>query len=218
MGHDLPKQYLPLSGKPMIYHAVHTLWCSPHIAGVVVVIAPDDTRWQQYDWSEFQNRLTVFNCGGEARAVSILNGLRAMPGVMEIDENDWVLVHDAARPCLDGTHIDKLVSTLAEDEVGGLLAVPVADTLKRGDADHRVSCTESRAGLWQAQTPQMFRYRLLVEALSKAGGAAMTDDAGAVEALGLHPRLVAGDVRNLKVTFPQDLSLAELILQERRKV
>lgn len=218
MGHDLPKQYLPLSGKPMIYHALHTLSHSPHIAGVVVVIAPDDTRWQQYDWSEFQSKLTVFNCGGEARAVSILNGLRAMPGVMEVDDNDWVLVHDAARPCLDAAHIDKLVDALAEDEVGGLLAVPVADTLKRSNADHRVSRTESRTGLWQAQTPQMFRYRLLVEALGRVGGAAMTDDAGAVEALGLHPRLVTGDIRNLKVTYPQDLSLAELILQERRKV
>lgn len=217
MGHALPKQYLPLAGKPMIYHALHTLWRSSHIAGVVVVIAPDDNRWQEYDWSSFGDRLTVFNCGGEARAVSILNGLRAMPGTMAVEDDDWVLVHDAARPCLDEVHIDRLVNELGGDDTGGLLAVPVADTLKRSDADQRVSCTESRAGLWQAQTPQMFRYRLLVEALGRVGGAAMTDDAGAVEALGLRPRLVTGDARNLKVTYPQDLSLAELILQERKK-
>jgi 2-C-methyl-D-erythritol 4-phosphate cytidylyltransferase len=132
-----------------------------------------------------------------------------------IEDNDWVLVHDAARPCLRSEQLDKLMDELGEDEVGGLLAVPVADTLKRSDAHGRVERTESRETLWQAQTPQMFRCSLLMEALSMSGGPAMTDDAGAIEALGYHPKLVSSDARNLKVTYPQDLALAELILKNR---
>jgi len=216
MGNELPKQYLPLAGRPMIYHALRTLCDSPRIAGVFVVLAPGDSEWSSYDWSEFSGKLVVFDCGGAARAESILNGLQAAPGASAIGADDWVLVHDAARPCLSAAQLDKLIDELADDAVGGLLAVPVADTLKRSDAASRVERTESRVGLWQAQTPQMFRYQLLVDALSRVGGAAMTDDAGAVEALGLHPRLVLSDARNLKVTYPQDLALAELILQERK--
>lgn len=215
MGNELPKQYLPLAGKPMIYHALRTLCNSSRIAGVFVVLAPGDSEWSQYDWSEFSGKLVVLDCGGAARAESILNGLKAAPGASSINDDDWVLVHDAARPCLSATQLDKLMDELADDAVGGLLAVPVADTLKRSDANSRVERTESRENLWQAQTPQMFRYKLLVDALSRTGGAAMTDDAGAVEALGLHPRLVLSDTRNLKVTYPQDLVLAELILRER---
>ena len=132
---------------------------------------------------------------------------------LSIGDDDWVLVHDAARPCLSESQLDKLMDELAEDEVGGLLAVPVADTLKRSDNGSRVKRTEPRENLWQAQTPQMFRYKLLIEALGKAGGVTMTDDAGAVEALGSHPKLVLSDARNLKVTYPQDLALAELILR-----
>lgn len=216
MGNELPKQYLPLAGRPMIYHALRTLCCSPRIAGVFLVLAPGDSEWSRYDWSEFSGKLVVFDCGGAARAESILNGLKAAPGATAIGGDDWVLVHDAARPCLSAAQLDRLIDELADDAVGGLLAVPVADTLKRSDASSRVERTESREGLWQAQTPQMFRYKLLVDALSRVGGAAMTDDAGAVEALGLHPRLVLSDARNLKVTYPQDLALAELILRERK--
>ena len=145
----------------------------------------------------------------------MFNGLKAAREISSIAENDWVLVHDAARPCLSGPQLDRLMDDLAEDEVGGLLAVPVADTLKRSNDNgcSRVWRTESRENLWQAQTPQMFRYRLLVEALDRSGASAVTDDAGAIEALGLHPRLVPGDARNLKVTYPQDLVLAEMILE-----
>lgn len=215
MGNELPKQYLPLAGRPMIYHAVRTLCNSPRIAGVFIVLTPADSEWSQHDWAEFSGKLSVFHCGGAARAESILNGLKAAPAATPIGNDDWVLVHDAARPCLSAAQLNKLIDELADDAVGGLLAVPVADTLKRSDANSRVERTESRENLWQAQTPQMFRYQLLVDALSRAGGAAMTDDAGAVEALGLHPKLVLSDTRNLKVTYPQDLALAELILRER---
>ncbi len=155
----------------------------------------------------------MLECGGETRAESVLNGLKAAQGASSINDDDWVLVHDAARPCLSATQLDKLMDELANDEVGGLLAVPVADTLKRSDTSSRVERTESRENLWQAQTPQMFRYKLLMEALSMTGGVTMTDDAGAIEALGLHPKLVLSDARNLKVTYPQDLALAELILR-----
>jgi 2-C-methyl-D-erythritol 4-phosphate cytidylyltransferase len=213
MGNELPKQYLPLAGKPMIYHALRTLCGSSRLQGVFVILAPEDREWEKYDWSEFSDKLMVIRCGGETRARSVLNGLEAARETSSIGDDDWVLVHDAARPCLTESQLDKLMDELAEDEVGGLLAVPVADTLKRSDNGNRVKRTESRENLWQAQTPQMFRYKLLIEALGKAGGVTMTDDAGAVEALGSHPKLVLSDARNLKVTYPQDLALAELILR-----
>jgi len=129
-------------------------------------------------------------------------------------DDDWVLVHDAARPCLSAAMLATLVDELANDPVGGLLAVPVADTLKRADDEQRVAATESRDGLWQAQTPQMFRYGRLREALEKCR--AVTDEAGAIEALGLKPRLVRSDATNLKVTYPADLGLAAMILRGRK--
>lgn len=133
-----------------------------------------------------------------------------MSGV--IADDDWVLVHDAARPCLSQSRLVALCDELTDDLVGGLLAVPLADTLKRADGQQRVVATEPRDGLWQAQTPQMFRYALLRNAL--AGNSAVTDEASAVEAAGFQPRLVLSDATNLKVTFPADLRLAEMILQE----
>lgn len=213
MGGELPKQYLPLAGRPMIYHALRTLCRSPRITRVFVVLTQGDGEWLRHDWTELPGKLTVLECGGATRAQSVLNGLKAAREASSIGSSDWVLVHDAARPCLGEKQLDRLMDELADDEVGGLLAVPVADTLKRGDTGGRVERTESRDNLWQAQTPQMFRYQLLMEALGRAGGATMTDDAGAIEALGLRPKLVLSDARNLKVTYPQDLALAELILR-----
>jgi 2-C-methyl-D-erythritol 4-phosphate cytidylyltransferase len=215
MGDELPKQYLQLAGRPMISHPLHTLCSSPRIRAVFVVLAPVDNEWFRHDWSEFSPKLVVLQCGGATRAESVLNGLNAAREASSITDNDWVLVHDAARPCLGSKQLSELMDELADDEVGGLLAVPVADTLKRSDSNGRVERTEPREKLWQAQTPQMFRCGLLLEALSTSGGAAMTDDAGAIEALGLHPKLISSDARNLKVTYPQDLALAELILKNR---
>ncbi len=208
MGHEVPKQYMTLAGKPMIYHALATLCAHPEITTVFVVLAADDVQWKQYDWSIFGDKLQPLFCGGQTRAESVLNGLLAS----ELEPEDWVLVHDAARPCLTGEQLTHLLDELRSDEVGGLLAVPVADTLKRADAQQRVAHTESRVGLWQAQTPQMFRSGLLVRALAAAPN--VTDEASAVEALGMKPKLVASDSSNFKVTYPQDMKLATLLLQQ----
>ena len=216
MQDQIPKQYLALAGKPMIFHALRTLCDSPRLSGVFVVLAPHDEEWQRHDWSAFADKLVSFPCGGATRAQSVLNGLKAACSASLMGDDDWVLVHDAARPCLIASQLDRLLDELGGDEVGGLLAIPVADTLKRSDRSGRVSHTESREDLWQAQTPQMFRCKLLVKALSMAGSAGMTDDAGAIEALGLQPKLVRGDVSNLKITYPQDLALAELLLKNCR--
>jgi 2-C-methyl-D-erythritol 4-phosphate cytidylyltransferase len=157
--------------------------------------------------------VTVLRCGGRTRSETVRNTLQALAGTC--DDDDWVLVHDAARPCVPQDALARLVAQVGDDAVGGLLAIPVADTLKRaegaGDAP-RVLRTENRAGLWQAQTPQMFRYGVLVRALAQSAASECTDEAQAVELLGLSPRLVRGSLSNLKVTFPDDLDLAAAIL------
>jgi 2-C-methyl-D-erythritol 4-phosphate cytidylyltransferase len=209
MGGELPKQYLPLAGQPMIFHALNALCTNANIGTVFVVLAPDDTLFHTYDWSRFGDKLQPLYCGGATRAESVLNGLLAS----ELEPDDWVLVHDAARPCLSQEQLARLIGELRNDAVGGILAVPVADTLKRADATQHIAQTESREGLWQAQTPQMFRIGLLLQALQSVRN--VTDEASAVEALGLHPKLVASDPTNFKVTYPQDLLLAELLLKEK---
>ncbi len=208
MGSELPKQYLPLAGKPMIYHALATLCGCAEIATVFVVLAPDDKLFHSYDWSALGDKLQPLYCGGATRAESVLNGLMAS----ELEPDEWVLVHDAARPCLTQAHLSRMIVELRDDEVGGILAVPVADTLKRADGAKRIAHTEERNGLWQAQTPQMFRAGLLVEALETAPN--VTDEASAIEALGLHPKLVECESTNFKVTYPQDIKLAGLLLRE----
>jgi 2-C-methyl-D-erythritol 4-phosphate cytidylyltransferase len=155
-------------------------------------------------------KLVALRCGGETRAASVRRALQAMrPWV---SDDDAVLVHDAARPCLTLGLIDVLIEQAGAEPGGGLLAVPVADTLKRADSTGHVLETEPRGGLWQAQTPQLFRYGLLRAAL-EAAGADVTDEASAVERLGFRPKLVAGQTRNLKVTYPEELELAAIILR-----
>jgi 2-C-methyl-D-erythritol 4-phosphate cytidylyltransferase len=209
MGSPLPKQYLPLAGQPMIYHALATLCACADITTVFVVLAPDDELFHGYDWSALGDKLQPLYCGGATRAQSVTYGLLAS----ELEPDEWVLVHDAARPCLTQAHLGKLIAELRDDAVGGILAVPVADTLKRADSDHRIAHTEDRNGLWQAQTPQMFRVGLLLQALQTAPQ--VTDEASAIEALGLHPKLVESETTNFKVTYPQDMQLAELLLKKR---
>lgn len=220
MGSALPKQYLPLAGRPLIWHALATLCAVPQITRVFVVLAPDDESWPAADMAGLAAKLEVLCCGGETRAQSVTNGLRAMaegfPGIVD----DWVLVHDAARPCLTVAQVQRLIDEVGEDDAGGILAIPVADTLKHAsrrkddllNAPH-VMATVPREGLWQAQTPQMFRHRLLLDALDFAPQ--VTDESSAIEALGLHPRLVEADSLNFKVTYPRDLELAALILGQR---
>jgi 2-C-methyl-D-erythritol 4-phosphate cytidylyltransferase len=212
MGGERPKQYIDLAGKPMIYHALQRLAGASCIRRVYVVISPEDAFWDDYDWQEFIPKLSVLRCGGITRADSVRNGLAAM-ATEAVTINDWVLVHDAARPCLSAAHLDRLINEVGDDPVGGLLAMPVADTLKRADASRHVCQTEAREGLWQAQTPQMFRYAMLLEALQQKHDFAPTDEASAIESLGHRPLLVAADNSNFKVTYLRDLHLARLILE-----
>jgi len=205
-----PKQYSPLRGKPMLRHAVERLLAAPEVEVAFVVLAAGDTEFRKHDWTSFGERVAPLYCGGASRRESVLNGLVACASTVE--PNDWVLVHDAARPCLGGTELRRLIEHAGGDEVGGILAVPVADTLKRADEDQRIVETEPRDHLWQAQTPQMFRHGMLLRALRDS--AHVTDEAAAIEALGYKARLVEGDTRNLKVTFPSDLRIAEVILSE----
>ena len=214
MGGESPKQYLPLAGRPMLYHALAALCGVARVARVFVVLAPDDVDWNRHDWSALGPKLAPLFCGGSTRAESVRNGLRAT--ATQVQGHDWMLVHDAARPCLAPWHVDALIDAVAHDDAGGILAVPVADTLKRADALGRISATVAREALWQAQTPQMFRHAFLRRALeSHVNLGSVTDEAGAMETLGFRPRLVAADPTNLKVTYPLDLHLAGWILQHR---
>lgn len=208
MGQATPKQYLRLLGRPMLYHSVNALLASGRIDTVFVVLAPGDREFRQHDWGDFGERIAPLYCGGATRHDSVLNGLVAASSTAQPD--DWMLVHDAARPCLGQRELQRMLAALGTHDVGGILAVPVADTLKRADAAGQVQATEPREQLWQAQTPQMFRHGLLLHALGRTG--IVTDEAGAIEALGLKPKLVQGSTENLKVTFAEDLQLAEVIL------
>ena len=206
MGDVLPKQYLRLAGKPMIAHIIQVFLNHPRIASIHLALNPADEFWRSLTL-EPASKLKLHYTGGESRATTVLNTLNAI----DVAVDDWVLVHDAARPGLTHQMLDKLLSELEHDPVGGLLALPLADTLKQSDAFNHVAKTIPRTQLWQAQTPQMFRYGLLKQALTSYNGQS-TDEAEAVEALGLQPKLVQGELRNLKVTYPQDLALLEALL------
>ena len=210
-----PKQYLRLAGRPMLWHAIKAV-CVPPVETVFVVLAPEDREFARLDWSAFGNRLEPLYCGGAARRDSVYNGIVAAMSVEEAD--DWLLVHDAARPCLPARDLASLIAEAREDSIGGILAMPASDTVKRAAKDEagtlRIAATQERSQLWLAQTPQMFRCGLLMQALKAARGP-VTDEASAVEQMGLQPRLVAGSRENIKVTFPEDLSIAEAILAKR---
>lgn len=219
---ETPKQYLPLAGRPMLWHAVNSL-CTAPVENVFVVLAPDDRRFAGFDWSAFAGRLEPLYCGGEARRDSVYNGMVAAMAAMDAD--DWVLVHDAARPCLPRQDLANLIREAHDDRIGGILALPVADTVKRAMKEEtrtdeastwRIAGTEDRNQLWLAQTPQMFRCGLLTEAL-KTARHSVTDEASAVEQMGLRPRLITGSRENIKVTFPEDLAIAEAILAGRKQ-
>ena len=206
------KQYLALAGKPMLWHAVRAL-CVPQVAAVFVVLGVNDEHFARQDWSAFEGKLNPLYCGGATRRDSVLNGLVAARD--EVDPDDWILVHDAARPCLPQPDLQRLLEEGASDAVGAILALPVADTVKTAGKDEggvqRVAATQDRSQLWLAQTPQMFRAGLLTQALSQAPGA--TDEASAIEKMGLRPRLVLGSRQNLKVTYPEDVAIAEALLK-----
>jgi 2-C-methyl-D-erythritol 4-phosphate cytidylyltransferase len=212
MGSEIPKQYLPLSGRPLIQYTLAVFVACPRISSISLIISPEDKLWEAAN-IPLDAKVQVLRQGGVTRAATVLNGLQALQN--QVSASDWILVHDAARPGLSAAMLNQLLDALADDPIGGLLAVPLADTLKRSDPELRVASTEPRDGLWLAQTPQMFRYDLLKRALLAAGDKP-TDEAQAVEALGFKPKLVAGELRNLKITYPQDLALAEAILRTER--
>ena len=206
-----PKQYVPLAGRPLLWHAVRAL-CVPEVSAVFVVLAANDEHFARQDWSAFGAKVNPLYCGGDTRRDSVLNGLAAVRGT--VDGDDWMLVHDAARPCLPAADLRKLLDEGSGDAIGAILALPVAETVKRAGKDEggvqRIAATEDRSQLWLAQTPQMFRAGLLAQALAAAPAA--TDEAAAVEKLGLRPRVVLGSRQNLKVTYPEDVAIAEAIL------
>ena len=200
----------------MLWHAVNAV-CAPPVESVFVVLAPEDRAYAGHDWSAFAGKLEPLFCGGETRRDSVYNGVVA--AMAAVDADDWMLVHDAARPCLPRRDLERLIGETQADPVGGILALPAADTVKSVAADEagvtRIVRTEDRSQLWLAQTPQMFRAGLLAQALKGAGGG-VTDEAGALEALGLRPRIVGGSRENLKVTYAEDVAIAEAILAARK--
>ena len=208
----LPKQYMPLNGEAMLVHTVRAFLAVPRIAMVQVVLSPDDA-WDRGDGARAIReaggaRLEFAAVGGATRAQSVVAGLAALAD--RAGDDDWVLVHDAARPCITGDMINRLIDAVGDDPTGGLLGLPVPDTVKRADAQGRVEATIERRSLWLAQTPQMFRAGMLRRAY--AAHPDMTDEAGAIEASGRMPRLVEGGARNFKVTYPGDFALAAAIL------
>ncbi len=215
---SVPKQYLPLLGRPVILHTIERLCAHKRIQGVYAGIAPDDPHWQKLSL-ELQ-RMPVFlgtSDAGETRAHTVLNGLKML--AKNARAGDWVLVHDAVRPCVRHTDIDKLINAVTQGDDGGLLAFPVADTVKRVDNNGRIVETVKRDGLWRAATPQMFQINKLTQALEQAmqSGKEITDEASAIEAAGAHPCVVACHADNIKITLPEDLALAELYLKQQGK-
>jgi 2-C-methyl-D-erythritol 4-phosphate cytidylyltransferase len=212
MGAGLPKQYLDVAGIPMLQRVIQTFAVTPLIRHVFVVVSQNDKMIEGILSAipHFSHRVSVVYVGGDTRRETVLNGLTAMDSDMPVAPDDWVLVHDAARPGLTPVMIETLISVLRDDPVGGLLALQAVDTIKQASSDSRSVTTLNREEIWLAQTPQMFRYSLLRKALEQT--AVFTDEASAVEALGLKPRLVTGSPRNLKVTAPDDLLIAEFYL------
>ncbi len=207
-GGDTSKAYLRVAGCSILEHSLRAVLACPGISGGVVVLAEGDKQWPRLP-SSLRRRVKTVS-GGVERAHSVLNGLE----VLDADSNDWVLVHDAARPCLPPSDLIALISACHDDAVGGLLALPVTDTLKLADDEGRSSGGPARERVWRAQTPQMFRHGVLMRALNEALAAGRTpsDESAAVEALGLRPRLVEGSALNIKITRATDLPFVEVAL------
>ncbi|WP_206859722.1 2-C-methyl-D-erythritol 4-phosphate cytidylyltransferase [Lysobacter changpingensis] len=209
-GGEVPKQYLEAAGKPLIAHALDALLSHPRIDGAMVALAADDPRWP--GWTSRQGKPLLRCTGGGERADSVLAALHALP--TDVGDDALILVHDAARPNLRGADLDRLIDIASAHADGAILGAPVRDTLKRADADARIVATEPRSALWRAFTPQAFRRGALTAALerARAAGIVVTDEAMAMERMGVHPALVEGREDNLKVTTPADLALAEYLL------
>ena len=214
-GGSSPKQYAAIDGRPMLSWTLHALLAEPSIAGVMVAVAESDRRW--YRLAESRDPRVGCCLGGATRAESVALALQALGPLAS--GQDWVLVHDAARPCLARADLRALLRAVGRDPVGGLLAHPASDPLKRADGEGRAEGTLARDGIWRAQTPQAFRYGLLCRALAlcRDRERVVTDEASAIEALGLRPLLVRGRADNLKVTSREDLVIAEAVLRSRSR-
>ncbi len=212
MGVDVPKQYLQIHAKPVIEYSLDVFCRHPRISGVMVALSAQDMHWKTLTVSG--NKKITTTAGGAERCHSVLNCLQLLS--RQAQAEDWVLVHDAARPCLQTEDIDRLIAQLSNHACGGLLAVPVRDTMKRAETDNTVSATVNREGLWHALTPQMFRLGALTAALQQAidNGHQVTDEAQAMELTGAKPLLVEGRIENIKITRPGDLKLAEMYLSQ----
>ncbi len=210
-GGPIPKQYALLAGIPILLRTLSRLRESLTLTGTFVALAADDVHFERMAGRPAE--VVALRCGGATRATTVNNALAALAD--RCRDDDWLLVHDAVRPCVPRDALQRLAEHLRDDEIGGLLALPVTDTLKRSDGDldaPRAVATQARAALWHAQTPQMFRYGVLRRAFAEGVARDCTDEAQAVEALGLAPRLIRGSPANLKITRPEDLPLAEAIL------
>ncbi|MEY3218719.1 MAG: hypothetical protein RIT27_76 [Pseudomonadota bacterium] len=209
LGAVVPKQYLTLNNKTVLEHTISRFQAISAIKGIVVCIDPDDVHFKSLDIS----KQVMSTAGGKERCNSVLNGLHFLAQWAE--EEDWILVHDAARPCVRTTDIEKLMMTLKENPIGGLLAVPVRDTLKLANSAQTIISTQNRENLWHALTPQMFRFKLLKEALERAicQKQIVTDESQAIEQLGLKPSLIEGHADNIKITYLNDITLATVFLQ-----
>ncbi|MCP2041764.1 2-C-methyl-D-erythritol 4-phosphate cytidylyltransferase [Neisseria sp. HSC-16F19] len=213
-GSSSPKQYTNIAGCTVLEHSVTRLAAHAHIAAVAVVVSPQDAYIDEiYPPERLPEKLHILRCGGDSRADSVANGLDALLNTGLVQAEDRILVHDAARCCLPADALQRLIDEAAAHPVGGILALPVADTLKRSNGTQHIDATVARAGLWQAQTPQLFPAALLQRALHSGGRDHITDEASAIEQLGLQPLLVLGDSRNLKMTLPQDAYIVRLLLQ-----
>jgi 2-C-methyl-D-erythritol 4-phosphate cytidylyltransferase len=216
MGSPTPKQYLDLAGRAVIDHALDLFVADTRIQGVVVALDREDHYWPLTAYAGHSKVIRAH--GGAERCHSVLNALEILGA--HARPEDWVLVHDAARPCLRPGDLDRLIEILLDDPIGGLLGIPVRDTMKRAEASDRIGETVDRASLWHAFTPQMFRLGQLAAALRDALAAndLVTDDASAMERFGQAPRLVEGHADNIKITRAEDLPLARFYLQQQGRV
>jgi len=207
-GAPIAKQYVEVAGRPLVAHTLAALVAVPRLSRILVVVAPEDQHYESLSGMPVDPRLALARCGGTTRGATVAGGIAKLAG-LGATANDWVLVHDAARCLVRSEWIEALIEACRNDGIGGLLALPVADTLKKAEGERAVS-TLSRDDVWQAQTPQMFRFGVLAEALARSPKA--TDEAAAIEAIGLRPKLVPGSAENIKVTHPGDFAIAEALL------
>lgn len=212
MGASIPKQYLKIDNKTILEYTLERLLQVPQLAGIYLALSQDDHYWPSLSLAK--DPMLKVIAGGKQRCDSVLNAMQSLQ--TDADTNDWVLVHDAARPCVMLDSITTLIEQLENHSVGGILGVPVSDTLKKVDHSLAIQDTVDRSVLWQAQTPQMFRYGLLRDCLQRsvAAGKTITDEASALEVCGYQPLMVQGRSDNIKITRPEDLAIAKLILQQ----